>query len=451
MTLRRQVLLVLTTLVALLFGSGCATTDDKLPPPIVFVHGNGDTAALWHTTIWRFESNGWPRERLHAIDLPYPTARDEDDKPQAGRSSSAEHMQFLAAEVQRVLAATGAEKVVLIGSSRGGYAIRNYIANGGGAKVVSHAILAGTPNHGVWNNPKFQPGSEFNGASPFLTALNNQGGSGVEVTSGVKWMTLRSDNNDKYAQPLLGGNPTNVTFEGPALKGAENVVLPARDHRELAFHPEAFAPMFKFVSGMPPASPAIAPEANAVLDGKVSGLGVNGAGNLPNNLPLAGASLAVYRTDTSSGARIGNAVYRKQVGEDGRWGPFVAQPNAAYEFVISAPGYATTHIYRSPFPRSSNFVNLRAERLADADKDAAAVVTMTRPRGYFGVGRDQMSFDGQSPPPGVPAGVPTASTSKLKLSDARARPIVAEFNGERIVGQPWPAAEGHVVTLELHY
>ena len=38
-------------------------------PPIVFVHGNGDTAALWTTTIWRFESNGWPRERLHAIDL----------------------------------------------------------------------------------------------------------------------------------------------------------------------------------------------------------------------------------------------------------------------------------------------------------------------------------------------------------------------------------------------
>src|SRR6185369_12604850 len=39
-------------------------------PPIVFVHGNGDTAAVWMTTIWRFESNGWPRERLHAIDLP---------------------------------------------------------------------------------------------------------------------------------------------------------------------------------------------------------------------------------------------------------------------------------------------------------------------------------------------------------------------------------------------
>lgn len=28
-------------------------------PAILFVHGNGDTAALWHTTMWRFESNGY--------------------------------------------------------------------------------------------------------------------------------------------------------------------------------------------------------------------------------------------------------------------------------------------------------------------------------------------------------------------------------------------------------
>jgi triacylglycerol esterase/lipase EstA (alpha/beta hydrolase family) len=46
----------------------CATRPGSTDlPPIVFVHGNGDTAALWMTTIWRFESNGWPRERLHAM------------------------------------------------------------------------------------------------------------------------------------------------------------------------------------------------------------------------------------------------------------------------------------------------------------------------------------------------------------------------------------------------
>src|SRR5262245_12034957 len=51
-------------------------------PAIVFVHGNGDTAALWHTTIWRFESNYYPRNLLHAIDFTYPSARSDDSRPQ---------------------------------------------------------------------------------------------------------------------------------------------------------------------------------------------------------------------------------------------------------------------------------------------------------------------------------------------------------------------------------
>ena len=105
-------------------------------------------------------------------------------KPQDGRTSTAEHMQFLSAEVDKVLKATGAGQVVLYGNSRGGNAIRNYIANGGGAPKVSHAILGGTPNHGVWADKARAPNSEFNGAGPFLTALNNSPAmGGNEVTA----------------------------------------------------------------------------------------------------------------------------------------------------------------------------------------------------------------------------------------------------------------------------
>ena len=178
--------------------AGCASAPPSLEsrPPIVFVHGNGDTAAVWTTTLWRFETNGWPRERLSAVDLPYPTARNEDDKEQPGRSSIAEFTAALAAEVKRVRAATGAPKVVLVGLSRGGYAIRNFIA-GAGASQVSHAILGGVPNHGVWANRIFLPNSEFNGQGPFLTKLNApQGPEGLEVAPEVKWLTIRSDNND---------------------------------------------------------------------------------------------------------------------------------------------------------------------------------------------------------------------------------------------------------------
>jgi len=290
-----------------------ATTDAPapaapLPPPIVFVHGNGDTAALWLTTLWRFESNGWPRERLHAVDMPYPLARDADEKPQPGRTSTAEASAFLAAEIDAVLQRTGAKQVVLIGNSRGGYAIRNVIASGQAAKV-SHAILGGTPNHGVWSNPGFRPTNEFNGAGPFLTRLNNQGGPGIEITPGPKWMTIRSDANDKFAQGdgvWIGakGTPTNVTAAGPELKGAENVVIPGIDHRETSYGPLAFAAMYRFLTGREPATRTPVAEARVTLAGKVSGLGIDnrpGSGNFANNLPLAGATVEVYATDRRSG------------------------------------------------------------------------------------------------------------------------------------------------------
>ena len=112
---------------------------------------------------------------------------------------------------------------------------------------------------------------------------------------------------------------------------------------------------------------------------------------------------------------------------------------------------ATTHVYRSPFARSSDLVNLRAERVADADRDAPAVVALTRPRGYFGIPRDEIELDGRSPPAGIPAGVAGVSLAKARLADASDRAAwSATFNGERIVGRSWPTAGNHVVLLELH-
>jgi pimeloyl-ACP methyl ester carboxylesterase len=404
--------------------------------------------------VRRYDTPRRPRARLAAIDLPNPSARDDHTVPQAGRTSTTEHAQYLAEQVDRVLAASGASQVVLVGNSRGGYAIRNYLKNHGGAAKVSHAVLGGTPNHGVWAIPAFRPNNEFNGAGPFLIGLNAPAANGDEVTPGVKWLTLRSDDNDKFAQPdgvWIGakGTATNVSFDGPALKGATNIVLPARDHREVSFHEQAFAPTYEFITGRKPATLDIVAEAKPVLNGKISGIGPGG----PDNKPLAGATLEVFAVDAASGARRGAALHRKVVGADGLWGPFQADNGSAYEFVLSAPGYATTHIYRSPFARSSDLVHLRAQRLADADKDAASVVTLSRPRGYFGVPRDRISFDGISPAPGLPSGVAGVSSSKLKLASGAGRAVVAEFESgsirERIVGVAWPATENRVVLIEL--
>jgi triacylglycerol lipase len=451
--------LIATLLAAAAWLGGCAALpsppDGQATPPIVFVHGNGDSAALWLTTLWRFESNGWPRERLHALQFPDPLARDDDTVAQAARSSSAEQRATLAAEVTRVLAATGAPKVVLIGNSRGGNAIRDYIQNGGGDKTVSHAILGGTPNHGVWASPDFLPRSEFNGAGPFLTGLNSpKGPNGDEVTPGVRWLTIRSDNNDKYAQPegdWIGqkGKPTGIGFDGPALKGAENLVLPGRDHREVSYHPQAFAAAYRFLTGRAPAAD-IVPEDRVTLDGTVTGF----EGTTPTNLPLAGARVVVLALDPVSGQRRGTPLADRSVGADGRWGPVVTDSRTPLEFVIGAEGYAITHIFRSPFPRSSAIVHLRPERLTDADKGGIAVLNLTRPRGYFGLPRDHIVLDGNDPPPGIPSGVAGVAAAKVKTADANRRAVAEYTSGmlaERIVGWAWPARDNHVNVFELHY
>jgi triacylglycerol lipase len=440
--------------------AACASPPAADPrPPIVFVHGNGDSAALWTPTIWRWQSNGWPTDRLHAVDFPMPSARDDNGKEQAGRSSADEQMHYLANEVDRVLAATGAVKVVLMGNSRGGNAIRHYIAHGGGAAKVSHAILGGTPNHGVWADPSFAPNSEFNGSGPFLSGLNApQGANGDEVTAGPAWMTIRSDHNDKFAQPdgvWIGrkGKPTHVAFDGPALKGALNVVLPGRDHRETSYHPEAFAAAYRFVTGHAPSTTTanyITPQAQVSLSGKVSGY----VGSSPSNLPLAGARLTVYAVDAGTGARRGDPLLTQTIAADGRWGPLATNSSTPLELVLQAEGFATAHTYRAPFARSADTVNLRPERaIAAADKDAAALVLFSRPRAYFGLPRDTILLDGQ-PAPGIPPGVAGVAVSKLKLKDAAARAVVGEFRSgvinERIVGQVWPAQDGHVTVLELH-
>ena len=128
-----------------------------------------------------------------------------------------------------------------------------------------------------------------------------------------------------------------MSFDGPALKGAENVVIAGIDHRETAFGAKAFAETYRFIAGKPPATLAIVPEARVVLDGTVSGLGLdNRQGNFATNLPLAGATRRGLRDRRRRPAcAIGPAVHRKTIGADGRWGPFVADGAARYEFVIA--------------------------------------------------------------------------------------------------------------------
>ncbi len=408
---------------------GAASAD----PPILFVHGNGDSSALWITTLWRFESNGYIRERLFTIDYPNPTARDDEAIPQPSRSGTEEQRTQLAAKVDAVLAQTGATKLALVGNSRGANSIRNFVKHGGAAKV-SHVVLGGGVNHGVFSTPGTS--SEFNGAGPFMQELN----AGSEVVPGVAFMTIRSDKFDKYAQPTLtSGAPSNISYDAPELKGATNIVLEGIDHRETAFSARAFAEMFRFITGRT-ASSDIAPESTVRLSGLITGY----ENKVPTNLPVAGVAVSVFQIDPATGARIGPPVHQMTTGADGSWGTLAGSPTAAYEFLIQQPTGPVRHIFRSPFPRSSSVVSMRLAE--DAPVANQGLVIFTRPRGYVATGRDKHLLDG-APVPSVKEGVPTDAAFKVPFTGTE-RAVPASLNGENITARIIP---GDLVYAEFHY
>ena len=424
-------------------GGGARAAD---PLPVVFVHGNGDTAGLWMPTMWRFESNQYPRNLLFPIDLRYPTACAVDGVPQEGRSTTEDVRRQLADYVADVRARTGAAKVALVAQSRGGNTTRNYLKNAGGAAVADSAVLCGAVNHGVIVSERMLLGSEFNGASPFMRDLNS---TPDEVLPGVRFMTIRSDRDDKYAQPdgaLLGlpGVPTGVGYDGPALRGATNLVLPGVDHRETGYSPQAFAAMYRFITGAVPATTDAVVESHPVLNGKVSGFLAGSA----TNIGIAGAEVTIYQVQPATGERLGGPVHHRITATEGLFGPFTAEADAFYEFEVAIPGYPIMHLYRSPFARSSDYVHIRPQVAGPEAQGAGSIVYLTRPRGYFGLPRDTIRLDGVQPS-GIPAGVPTVALVNAVSPPGPQRSVPARFNAEAITARTWALAENRVSVIEL--
>ena len=336
-------------------------------PPVVFVHGNGDSSALWINNIWRFEANGYKRNQLFAIDFAYPNARRDDAKPEPFRSSAEDQMKELAAFVAQVLKATRRRKVALVGSSRGGNAIRSYLKNGGGAEYVRHAVRVRHSQQG--HRDLRHPAGRQRVQRRLPVPQGSQFGAGRSDSR-------RRDDGDPLRQErqvlaadgrFIGapGKPTGVSYDASELRGARNVILDGLDHRETAFNKLAFAAMYDFIAGRAPASMFIAQEPLPVLNGKVTGV----AEGSYTNLAVAGAEVDIFEIDGKTGERKSAvAMHRKTTGEDGVWGPFVGRSNSYYEFVLTMAAQPVTHTYRSPFLRSSDVVHLRPGIFAKGDE-----------------------------------------------------------------------------------
>ncbi len=442
MPLLKRVLVALL-LILILAAAGTVAAEQV---PIVFVHGNGDWASLWTTTIWRFESNGYDPDLLFAVNMAHPSAPADDTKAEENRSSTIDQAAQLASFVARTLLSTGKDKVILVGSSRGGNTIRNYVKFAGGYANTALAVSCGTPNHGVYAAP-VALNSEWNGMGNFLARLNAVS----EVYPNVPFMTLSSDKNDKYAQPtgeFIGrpGQPTGVDSQGPQLRDAYNIVLPGLDHRELAFHKLAFKEIFRVIAGRAPKTLDVVPEDKPVLNGTISGY-ANGS---YTNLPLAAASVAVYAVDSDTGERQGQPLLSTITGADGLWGPLNADPTAYYEFVVNAEGYPTTRFYLPPLPRSSKYIHFRLSPLKDENNEFGAAVTLYRPRGYLGHERDTFLIDNKVPD-GVNQGVPGTESATVTYPAGTSRSVKVVLNEEMVTVKINPGDRSQKIIAMFNY
>ena len=122
---------------------------------------------------------------------------------------------------------------------------------------------------------------------------------------------------------------------------------------EVATSPESFAAQYEFLVGEAPAVVDIVPQRDPVV---LSGRAVN----FPANTGRAGATLDIWAVDPDTGTRVGDEPHASfAIGEDGAFGPFVAESGGHYEWVLSSEDSPVQHhLYLQPYVRSSDLIRL---------------------------------------------------------------------------------------------
>jgi triacylglycerol esterase/lipase EstA (alpha/beta hydrolase family) len=200
------------------------------PRPVVLVHGTfADMSNSWQAISPLLKNNGYCVFALNYGDYDGSGAigvYGVDDIP----TSAGE----LNAFVDKVLAATGAAEVDLVGHSQGGMMPRYYLKNLGGAVEVHTLVGLSPSNHGttldgVFILSNFFPGAnQFTGAlcpaceqqrvdSAFITDLN----SGGDTVPGVEYTVIQT-RYDQVVTPytsafLSGANVHNVLLQSQCI------------------------------------------------------------------------------------------------------------------------------------------------------------------------------------------------------------------------------------------
>ena len=174
----------------------------------MIVHGTfGDSQNLLQRLTWSIHSAGYC---VYALDYGNrATGPIEDSAAQ------------LKAFVDKVLAATGAAKVSMVGHSQGGMMPRYYIKFLGGASKVDDLVGLAPPNHGTANPLLLTPGLNYlcpsclqqKTGSSFLTHLN----AGDETPGPVSYTNIATSHDEvvlPYTSGFLAGpSTTNIRLQ----------------------------------------------------------------------------------------------------------------------------------------------------------------------------------------------------------------------------------------------
>ena len=274
--------------------------------PIVFVHGGAGSAQQFESQAMRFTSNGWPQELLFAFEYDSSFAT----------QPLADVILRLDAFIDDVRAQTGVDKVYLMGHSLG--------------TTVSHTYLS-VPER----------------AAKIAKYVNIDGRTANALPGGVPTLAI-------WAQ-LAGTGAVNPPRQ---IVGATNVLLEGQYHVESATSAEAFAAMYEFFTGEPPATTDILPQPPGQV--RIAGRAVF----FPANQGVGDATVEIWEINPVTGYRVydeptatctitGTGYY------DGAWGPVQVNGLKHYEIVLLREGFRPHHFYFQPFMRSDYFVRLQ--------------------------------------------------------------------------------------------
>lgn len=192
--LSKRPLILMSAVVACLFGTALAPSGAMALDPILFVHGYARSASDWNTMIERFEKDGWPKSYLSAYS--YNTSQ----------SNKVDAEKEVKSHVESLLSATGATKVDIIAHSMGSLNTRWYIKFDGGESKVDDWVSLGGPNHGT-ETANFCLGTsctEMRVGSKFLSELNAGDETPGEVNYGTWWSPCDEFINPDSSVPLTG-------------------------------------------------------------------------------------------------------------------------------------------------------------------------------------------------------------------------------------------------------